>query len=63
MSLVFLVHFQEDHVFSCLSLFFLFTLINLVSKSVYVTKLAFSNFAAKVSPVNLLNSEVIMHLS
>ena len=42
---------------------FLLRLDNLVSKSVFVIKLACANLALKTSVANLLNSEVLTYLS
>ena len=42
---------------------FLLRLNNLVSKSVFVIKLACASLALKTSPANLLNSEVAIYLS
>ena len=49
----------------CLLLFelvFLLRLVSLVSKSVFVEKLACANLAEKISAVNLLNSGVVIYL-
>ena len=51
---------------TCFSLFELILLLkpfSLSSKSVFVTKFACANLAAKFSVVNLLNSEVVIYLS
>ena len=49
--------------FVSLELFLLLKPDSLLSKSVFVTKFAYANLAAKFSVVNLLNSEVVIYLS
>ena len=56
------MYFQQVNVLFCLSQFF-FSLISLVSKSVFLTKFACANLAAKLLVVKLLNSEVVIYLS
>ena len=62
MFVVFLIHFQRVH-FVLFKLLFLLMLINLVSKTVFVTKFACANLAAKLFAPNLSNSEVVKYLS
>ena len=42
---------------------FLLRFCSLAGKSVFVTKFACANLAAKFSPINLLNFEKVMYLS
>ena len=57
--LIVLIHFQQVHV-----LFrFLLRFVSLLSKSVFVTKFACANLAAKFSAVSLLNYGVVIYLS
>ena len=42
---------------------FLLKLVSLLSKSVFVTQLAYFNLAVKFSAINLLNSGVVIYLS
>ena len=49
--------------FALLEATFLLRFISLLSKSVFLTKFAYANLAAKFSAVSLLNSGVVMYLS
>ena len=62
MFVIFLVHSEQVNVF-LFELIFLLRLISLVSKSVFVTKFACANLAAKRFAVKLLNFEVVIYLS
>ena len=61
MLALFYIHFQQEHVL--FDLISLLTLLSLASKSVFVTKFAAANLAAKFSAVKLLNSGVVIYLS
>ena len=58
MSVIFQIYFQQLHVLFCLLRF-----ISLLSKSVFVTRFASANLAAKLFAVSLLYSGVVIHLS
>ena len=64
MFLISLIHFQPlgNH-FVLFEVIFLLRLDSLLSKSVFITKFACANLAAKFSAVSLLNSGVVMYLS
>ena len=49
--------------FFLFTLFFSLRLINLVSKSAFVTKFTRANLASKTSSANLFNSGVVIYLS
>ena len=49
--------------FALFELIFLLWFISLLSKSVFFTKFAYANLAAKCSAVSLLNSGIVIYLS
>ena len=57
----FSIHFQQENVVS-FELIFLFKIISLVSKSVFVTKFACVNLAAQTPAAKLLNSGFVIYL-
>ena len=63
MFVVFFNSFSPSKCFVLFELIFLLRLIDLASKSVFVTKFVCTNLAAKPFAVKLLNSEVVIYLS